>query len=84
MSAIKDLGVQYHAACSEYARAIDLAADAETLLDTIGESDLFDQEVPILARILVEKMEEGIKLRKSYIDSLKVKMSIILDAMEAR
>jgi hypothetical protein len=84
MSAINDLNKKHAEAWVEYGRALDLVSDAETLLDTICESDLFDQEVPILARILIEKMDEGIKLRKAYMESLRVKKNIILDAMEAR
>ena len=83
MTAINDLAKEHAAAWEFYCRALDLVSDAETLLDTICDSDLFDQEVPILARILVEKMREGIDLRKAYMESLRVKKNIILDAMEA-
>ena len=83
MTALNDLTVKYNEAWVEYGRAVDLLSDAQTLIDTVYESDLFDQEVPILARILVEKMEEGIKLRRAYVESLRVKIRIILDSAEA-
>jgi hypothetical protein len=83
MTAINDLAKEQAAAWEYYCRALDLVSDAEALLETIEESDLFDHEVAILGRILVEKMNEGVAFRRAYTESLRVKKNIILDAMEA-
>lgn len=83
MSAMSNLDKEFSRAWGDYLRAKDLVSDAETLLETFEECDLFDQEVAILGRILIEKMNEGLKYRRAYNDSLRVKMNIILDQMEA-